>query len=214
MMQSDEHLLPSSVRYIKVGQGGSWWSVSKARNEIHLGWSEVPPNLLMSGDLEAIERRVRSFHTGKSGETQDLNGLRGLIDRPSRHIWITFESGSLWWCTVTDQITVNEEGRDRDHGHFWLSCDRPWSDTSLGGRPLVMANLPGTVTATAGFRATTCAPRAADQILRLIRDEIDPEIEIADQARARYEHAVGALVRRLGDKDFELLVDLVLSRTG
>lgn len=213
-MQPENQKLPTSARYIKVGQGGSWWKTSLERGQIHLGWSEVPHELLLSGRLDLVEQRVRSSHKGKSGATQDVNGLIGLIDRPSRHIWITFENGSLWWCTVADHLEINSEGKNRDNGHFWLTCDRPWSNMSLGGRPLVMANLPGTVTATAGFRATTCAPRAGDQILRLIRDESDPEITAAEQARQRFEHAVDALVRRLGDKDFELLVDLILSRTG
>lgn len=77
-----------------------------------------------------------------------------------------------------------------------------------------MDNLPGTVTATAGFRATTCEPSAAAQILRIIRGEIDPDVAAAKDAGDAFEQAVLALVRRLGPKDFELLVDLILARSG
>jgi hypothetical protein len=50
--------------------------------------------------------------------------------------------------------------------------------------------------------------------LRIIFDEIDPEVMRAREARGEFEAAVGALVRRLREKDFELLVDLLLARSG
>jgi len=120
----------------------------------------------------------------------------------------------MWWCTVQDGIQVNLEGKSKDIGHFWLTCDQPWSNQSLGGRPLVMANLPGIVTATAGYRATTCEPSGSQEILRIIRDEDDPHIKAAARACEVYERAISALVKRLREKDFELLVDLILARTG
>jgi hypothetical protein len=50
--------------------------------------------------------------------------------------------------------------------------------------------------------------------LRLIRDEEDPDAIAADRARLAYQAAVAKLVARLGPKDFELLIDLILARTG
>ncbi len=140
--------------------------------------------------------------------------LFALLDRPSRHVWITFEEGYLWWCTVRDDLTISPTGSTASAGHFWLTCQRPWNNKSIGGRTLEMANLPGGVTATAGYRATTCEPTAAAQILRLITDEVDPEVFHAQRALRDYQAAVASIVRRLGHKDFELLVDLLLSRSG
>ena len=77
-----------------------------------------------------------------------------------------------------------------------------------------MAELPGFVTAVSGFRATICEPTASKDILRIIRNEVDADAEMAVKARCAYEDAVMKLVRRLGWKDFEVLVDLILSRTG
>jgi hypothetical protein len=120
----------------------------------------------------------------------------------------------MWWCTVHDGITVNPNGETKDKGYFWLTCDRRWSKTSVKGKRLAIADLPGTVTATAGFRATVCTPRGWHSILRLIKDETDPDASNAAKGRHAYELAVNKVVKRLSPKDFELLIDLILARTG
>jgi hypothetical protein len=66
----------------------------------------------------------------------------------------------------------------------------------------------------AGFRATICKPRAGSEILRIIRNEEDADVKAATLARVAYEETVAKLVAHLGDKDFEVLVDLILSRSG
>lgn len=205
--------LPKSVRYVKNGEGGRWWAAAKARSEIHLGWRSVPHALLRTGDLAAIKTLIQGQYGGKSGATQDFNMLQALLDHPSKHVWVTFEEGCMWWCTVRDEIETNEDG-EVGAGHFWLGCDQPWSNRSAGGRHLAIANLPGVITTTAGFRGTVCEPRGWQAVLRIIHDEQDEDAAAAEQARRTYETAVGKLVARLGEKDFELLIDLILARTG
>lgn len=119
----------------------------------------------------------------------------------------------MWWCTVHDELHTNVEN-EAGCGHFWLNCDRPWSNHSLIGRHLAVANLPGVITTTAGFRGTVCEPRGWRDILRIIRDEQDADAAAAGRARAAYELAVGKLVARLRERDFELLIDLILERAG
>lgn len=76
------------------------------------------------------------------------------------------------------------------------------------------SELPGIVTAVAGYQATVCEPGGRQEILRIIRDEEDEDARIAMAARQAYEDAVAKLIARLRPKDFELLVDLILARTG
>lgn len=207
--------IPTSVRYIKNGQRGAWWKAAKADQQLHAGWREVPDELLLSSDLQAIKPFVQAIWKGKQGETQDFNALQTLLDRPSKHVWITFEDDCLWWCTVSDKIEVNPLAESKERGHFWLTCTRPWSNLSVDGkRRLAKSELPGTVTAVAGFRATVCVPRASEQILRIIRNEEDPDVRDAARARGDYHDAIAKLVARLGPKDFEILIDLILARTG
>lgn len=121
----------------------------------------------------------------------------------------------MWWCTVRDGAVINPAGRDEHCGNFWLVCDRKWSDESLvHKRKLYNEMLPGTVSAAAGFRATVAKPKAWETILRIIRDERDDDAIKAVNARTNYVAAIDNMVKRLGWKDFELLIDLVFARTG
>lgn len=205
--------LPSTVRYVKNGAGGAWWTDAKAQSRLHAGWSHVPDDLIRQRDIVAITSLIRSHYGSKPGATQDLNALLALLEEPSQHIWVTFQDGFLWWSTVKDPITINDE-HSSNRGHFWLELNRPWQNRSLAGRYLAISELPGIVTSTAGFKGTVCEPKGWREILRLIRDEDDPDAAAAKSARLAYQGAISALVARLGPKDFEVLVDLILSRAG
>jgi hypothetical protein len=208
-------VLPNSVRYVKNGAGGQWWKAAKANGQIHLGWRIIPADLLHAADMSKIEKLIRANFGDKPGATQDLNALRTLLVSPSQHVWITFQDGCMWWCTVQDEIEVNPNHQTSDQGHFWLTTISPWSNRSIdGSRHLAISDLPGIVTAVAGYQATVCEPKGRKEILRIIRNEEDEDAKIAKLARDRYQDAVAKLVARLGPKDFELLIDLILSRTG
>jgi len=206
--------LPSSVRYVKNGRRSRWWHAAQANGQIHLGWKSIPNEILLKADFSAIEQVLKVQYGSRPGATQDCNALRDLLDAPSQHLWVTFEDGFLWWCTVHDGITANPNGETVEEGHFWLKCDRHWSNTSVNGKLLAMSDLLGTITATAGFRATVCTPRGWHSILRLIKDETDEDARKAAELRHEYELAVNNVVKRLPPKDFEHLIDLILARTG
>ncbi len=215
-----DSLPQNSVLYVKNGEHGKWWPVAKARGQIHAGWSNIPRELLTNPDYEAIKQHeiddwAAAGKPKKGPAVADANALRRLLDVPSQHIWITFEEGRMWWCTVRDGAVINPAGQDDHSGNFWLVCDRKWSDESLvRRRPLAISMLPGTVSAAAGFRATVAKPKAWETILRIIRDERDADAIKAAEARASYVAAIDNMVKRLHWKDFELLIDLVFARTG
>ena len=204
--------LPGSVRYVKNGPGGRWWKVAKTNEQIHLGWKNVAHELLLNPDFAKIKAE---YYAAGQGTMQDFNALRDLLDSPSKHLWMTFEDGYMWWCTVRDCATVNPNGEGLTEGHFWLTCDRAWSNRTIGGKLLAISDLPGTVTTVAGFRGTICQPKYWQTILRIIQDQKDPEATLAAEARSHYEEAVYGLVTKLTWQDFEQLIDLILrARVG
>jgi len=207
--------LPASVRYVKNGAGGQWWNAAKDNGQIHAGWRNIPDALLRTADMGQIESLVRAEFGNKPGATQDFKALQTLLVEPSQHVWITFQDGCMWWCTVRDGVETNPAIETNERGHFWLTCQSQWSNYSLDDkRHLVTSELPGIVAAVAGFQATVCKPKGWKEILRIIRNAEDEDARVAALARQTYEDAVAKLVARLGDKDFELLIDLILSRTG
>lgn len=213
-----ENLPQTSVLYVKNGERGRWWREAKAHGQVHAGWSNIPHALLTTPDYEKIKKsEIEEYKRSnlKGSSVADANALWRLLDSPSQHIWITIEEGCMWWCTVRDGAVINPTGRDEHTGNFWLVCDRKWSNESLvHKRKLAIAVLPGTVGAVAGFRATVAKPKAWETILRIIRDEKDDDAINAANARTNYEAAIDNMVKKLHWKDFELLIDLVFSRTG
>ena len=209
-----EIVLPKSVRYVKNGRGGQWWQAARANNQIHLGWKSVPHELLLMPDFPKIKQLQKAEFGSRQGATQDFNALCDLLDAPSKHIWMTFQDGCMWWCTAFDGAIINPNGESLEKGNFWLACNRPWSNQSLKGRLLAISDLPGSVTRTAGFKATVCTPKAWQAVLRIIRDERDPDATSAANARSDYQQAVLTMVKRLSPKDFEQLIDHILTRTG
>lgn len=201
--------------YIKNGRGGEWWPIAKKQNQIHCGWKRLPPESITQGDISEIQKlywRLYPKRTNK-GRTADLNALISLLDRPSQHIWVTIQDGYLWWCTVHDRAQSNKRD-DPSRGHFWLSCNRRWSNRSINGKLLSTEDLPGTVTKVAGFKATVCKPNAWKEILRIIKDQVDPKALKVQRTRSAYEEAIKALIQDLNPYDFEHLIDLILNRSG
>jgi hypothetical protein len=212
----DSQSLPKSVRYVKNGRRGEWWPTARAEGQIHLGWGEIPASMLTNpGDFSDIAAKITGAY-GRTGAAlgNDLTQLRNVLDNPSKHFWITFEKGELWWCTVKDGITVNPDSNDKMRGHFWLCCVRVWSNKSLNGKRLARADLPGSVERVAGFKGTVCKPREEQAILRLIRGEVNPLAAEADCTRHAYEASVEKMIAELRWPDFEQLIDLILARTG
>ncbi|HTV90023.1 MAG TPA: hypothetical protein VME41_13495, partial [Stellaceae bacterium] len=143
--------IPNSVRYVKNGPGGLWWQDAKAKGQIHAEWSmAITPELIENpGDFAEVERlSLEDQATNLKLRRMYLNQLLTLLKRPSQYVWITFEEGCLWWCTVADRATVDRDWKTDGLIHFHLTCGpgRGWSNYSLERRRLLSrVDLPGKV---------------------------------------------------------------------
>ena len=63
--------------------------------------------LLRQPDFPRINQLIKEQYGSRKGATQDANQLHDLLDAPSKHVWVTFEDGCLWWCTVRDGAVIN-----------------------------------------------------------------------------------------------------------
>lgn len=206
-MASLQQDLPGSVRYVKNGAGGKWWRQAYNKNQIHAGWDGYPDEMILSRDLVGL----RSYHG--TSPTQDYNALVTLLNA-KQYIWVTVQDGFLWWCTASDDLGLDPEGSNESHGHFWIVCDMPWSNKSLSGNLLAVGDLPGAVSQIASYRATVCEPSASNALRRIIIGDKNPAVVAVEIARVAFVTAVEELIKDLHEKDFEVLIDLILQRTG
>lgn len=202
--------IPESVRFVRLGQGGRWVQRSHELQQLHAGWADCERAALLANDPDCLQKTGR--FKGKS--LRQDSELQHLLDRPSRHVWITTYNGHLWWTLVDDGIHFTKGGETKEQGNFYLTCQKPWSNVSLKGTLLELEALPGPVGVVAGFRATCCVPKHERAILRAIRGEKPPEVQRFIEARSRLIDVTTDLVKNLHWRDFEALVDLVFARGG
>ena len=91
---------------------------------------------------------------------------------------------------------------------------RPWSDSDIHGQTLWINSLRGSLTTTAGYRGTVCRVREFDYLLRRINGEETTATQRVREARQALIAAIAPLIQGLHWKDFELLVELVMTQGG
>ena len=93
-----EDIRSAPLRYIKLGIGGAFAKAALERGEIYLDHREVPHDLAMKADRDALIAHYISL--GRTpGKARDF--AREVMDfhtLPEEAIWITFEQGRLLWA--------------------------------------------------------------------------------------------------------------------
>ena len=129
-------------------------------------------------------------------------------------MWVTFEDGFLWWATARDELEINPDGETTERGHFWIPLEAPWSNRSLSGRSLALCGPPGRRCGGRRVQGHTVPAESLGRDPAHHQGRGGQGCGGGENRRAHYSSAVARLVSRLGPRDFELLVDLILSRSG
>lgn len=223
-MPEPEPVAEIPVRYIKLGPGGAWARRCIADGVLEYSPRAIPVELVTAPDPD----RVTSYYVGlgrlPAVARHSANQLHAFVTLPESGIWITFESGHLWWAHTAEGIEIvgmeNASDRAGDaeaaavHGYLRRRTIEGWRNTSLTGEPLRIAGLSTRLTRVAGYQRTICGIAESAYLLRRIRGEREPLVERAVAARAAIEDVAGDMIAALHWADFETLVDLILARSG
>lgn len=204
-------LLESTKAYfIKLGEGGAWESACLAEGTIRFGYHATPQDLCVHGEWE----RVRDFWTQQRGNegtaTNDTRQIRIFFEASEDDIFVTFSKGYLWWCRPSSAPVVQSA---EDGSRLRQTLDG-WRNTSIGGEPLLMSRLSGKLTKTQMYQGTICEVDERAYLLRRINDQQTPEVREAEATEQVLVKQILAMVRLLTPKDFELMVELIFSRSG
>lgn len=207
-----EEIRTAPVRYIKLGTGGAFARAALERGEIYLDHREVPHELAMRADRDAIIAHYISLGR-PPGKAKDFS--REVMDfhtLPEETIWITFGGGCLWWARA--KLPVEWIGPSEGRGTRLRQVLEPWRNTDLNGAILLKDNLSTRLTKVAGYRQTLCAIEAEGYLRQRLIGEQDPMVADALEARAAMLRIITALIAGLHETDFETLVDVLLARGG
>ncbi|RCS31716.1 hypothetical protein DEO45_00130 [Rhodanobacter denitrificans] len=204
--------LPATTKayFIKLGEGGAWESVCLAEGTIKFGYHATPQDLCLQGEWE----KVKAFWTERRGKestaSNDMRQIRTFFEANEDDIFITFAKGYMWWCRPTGTPVVMH---DDDGARVRQTIDG-WKNTSIGGEPLQVSRLSGKLTKTQMYQGTICDVEERAYLLRRINDEKTPELAEAEGAEQVLLKQILAMVRLLTPRDFELMVELIFSRSG
>jgi hypothetical protein len=205
---------PTRVRYIKLGEGGRWEKECLEKNIIRIGFGGAQKErfeLCQAGRWSGVSASFIAEGKAKGTVTLFTNELRLFFEDGGLILWITFVGERLWWGLV-DATKAAAPHPDGD------GVSRPirdgWRSTDLHGEQLTKDRLSGALTKVVAYQGTSCWVDVSDYVIRRINGEKTPEVERALVASKEMKASAFGLMRLLGPKDFELLVDLVFTTSG
>lgn len=211
-MQEWQKIDPSSVRYIKLGEGGQWERECVEQGTLRFGTDSGNPETLKWAREGAWEEIASSWREVKSRgtATRFTNETRHYIEAGPSDLWVTFVGERFFWGFLEPGLPApieDDRSSVRRIAGGWRCEDRD-------GKPLLKSNLPGSITCLAAYRGTSCSVKAADQVVRRINAELSKEVQRAEGVRSEMAGALVPLIRQLGPRDFEILVELIFSVSG
>lgn len=205
-------LEPTEVRYIKLGPGGGWAKTCLTDGTIRFGSPDEPHAECLAGDWDAVRAALGHGGTRSPGEVSQVSReLRDFHTLPADTLWITFAEGRLWWAFAEATVERVAEG---EPGVVLRRTRGAWRDTDLKGAILRTMGLSSRLTQVQAYQRTICKVTAADYLLRRINGVEEPAVARARAARDEASAAAEALIAGLHWADFEVLADLLLSRSG
>lgn len=195
--------------FVKLGIKGVWEKSSIAENKIRVGFKGKTLEEIEQGDWDAIKERHTPSYATKGACTMDINALQVIAEStPEDDVWLTFHGSYLWWCRV------GEPGIFEDITSRYRKVAGCWHNQDINGHPLIISQIPGSISKVRSFRGVICAVKEVDDLRRLLNDQPSPTFQAILAARAELVEQVEQGLKPLHWKDFETLVDLVFRSAG
>ncbi len=204
---------PTRVRYIKLGEGGSWERECLEKGIVRIGFGSAQSErfeLCQSGRWNDLSESFIAEGKVKATATHFTNELRLFFEDDGSMLWITFVGERLCWGMVDHA----KPAPHADANGVWRSIRDGWQWTDLHGEQLTKDRLSGALTMLTAYQGASCNVGVSDYVIRRINGEKTPEVERALAASKEMKASAIPLMKLLGDRDFELLVDLVFTTSG
>jgi hypothetical protein len=196
------------VLYIKLGKKGEFEGKCIGNGTLHIGFREVSHELSVMGQWEKVKEEWLAQGRTESVATNYTNQMRHFYEADKSVLWVTFYQDALWWCFVDSPVTQESDNSKMRRAK---SC---WSDKDINGQRLLKSRLSGKLLSMQGFQSTICTVKEADYLIAKINGEEPKEIVKARASLTALEESLIVVIQRLGPKDFEILIDLIVSRAG
>lgn len=146
----------------------------------------------------------------KQNATSAVNQVREVYEAEISTTWITFHAGKLYWANIDPESKPWQV-----HGGSLRKTLNGWSCLDGHGDEMFNEALAGSVTKLQMYRGTSCELDAASSayLQRRLSGKQQPYIEEIQKAKLSLKKGVQAAISTLTPGDFELLVELIFSKT-
>jgi hypothetical protein len=199
---------PEKVLYIKLGRGGNWEQECITQSKLRIGFREVSHDLCLKGQWDKVKEAYLVQDRTESVATSYTNQIRHFYQADKSVLWVTFYKDALWWC-FTDSAVVRESDNSKTR-----RTKSAWSCDDIKGNLLLKNQLSGKLLSMQGFQSTICTVKEAEYLVNKINGDEPEDIKNARAAVKKLEESLVPVIQRLGPKDFEILIDLIVSRAG
>jgi hypothetical protein len=221
--QAPDSISPTQVRYIKLGEGGSWEAECLEKGIVRFGFGTASADrfaLCRDRRWEELTNSFISAGRSRGTATRFTNETRLFFeDDGSRStLWITFVGERLYWGFLTSDLAKPHP----DQNGVLRRVRDGWQCTDLKKEKLTKDRLMGALTQLSAYRGTSCSVRArgrggvdvADYVIRRINGEKRENVERALTAISQLKVVTVELIRDLQPRDFKILVDLIFTTSG
>ena len=204
---------PARTRYMKLGAGGEWEDECIKKGIIRFGFGSARPERFPLCRAGKWDQLTQSFVAGgrtRGTATRFTNETRHFFEDDGSTLWITFVGQRLYWGL----LTADPPERHSDGAGVWRTVAEGWRWHDVKGEQLTKDRLSGALTKLASYQGTSCDVDVADYVIRRINGHKTPAVERAVTAVENVMRCVQELMKLLGPRDFEMLVDLVFTNSG
>jgi hypothetical protein len=194
--------------YIKLGIRGKWEETSIRENKVRIGWANWIVEEINQRDWNNLKEKYQHEYKNKGSATADINALKTLVESTSDDIWITFHASQLWWCRV------GEPGILKDEISNYRRVLGQWYNHDIHGQPLIINQIPGSISKVQRFQGTICSVKAVDDLRRLLNNQPSQAFQAISETKEELIKEVEQGLKGLHWKDFETLVDLIFRNAG
>jgi len=226
--RTNGRLDPATIRYIKLGRAGGLEERCIKEGICYIGFGTDQTEIFdlacqanRSGAeacwgalWDALYQREsdRSEQQRKTAASQARNQIRSFYSAGNETLWVTFHDGRLYYATLDKSFEPHKSSSD---GGSFRRVLGEWKCTDANHKVLSNESLSGQITKTQLFKGTSCdisgAPR--EYLLRRLNGEQHTYISAIEKARVSLEAGIAEAIKALTPQDFELLTELVFSRT-
>lgn len=210
-------LNPTSVRFVKLGDGGKWEKLSVIDRQIlcfgYDSANELQHQQILEGDWASVRDGWEDGVRRPAELTKIVNALKAYYLDEGNTLWVTFYGGDLYWCFLEPgEPSPLEDDPTKDYSY--RKVRGAWSREDCNGKVLNRRTLPGSINSASRNQSATHLLTAADRLLLRLNGKNPDAVASAQVHRAALVDSVKLLIGELIWQDFELLADLIAHGSG